>query len=149
MVKPSETITTASHPSLLCNWMKVKSHFPRTCYEIKTTYLNLNQYEWNGLFVEIFLLWVISRFQRRRKLIILSFRASGRHEIKIWTDCWMVAFLIQIIFMAAATGETEEDKNKIEPLTNGPLLTLIASLSQTKHKIINWLGLNGTRMFNY
>lgn len=61
----------------------------------------------------------------------------------------MVAFLIQIIFMAAATGETEEDKNKIEPLTNGPLLTLIASLSQTKQKIINWLGSNGTRMFNY
>ena len=49
----------------------------------------------------------------------------------------MVAFLIQIIFMAAATGETEEDKNKIEPLTNGPVLTLIASLSQTKPKIIN------------
>ena len=49
----------------------------------------------------------------------------------------MVAFLIQIIFMAAATGETEEDKNNIEALTNGPVLTLIASLSQTKPKIIN------------
>ena len=49
----------------------------------------------------------------------------------------MVAFLIQIIFMVAATGETEEDKNKMEPLTNGPLLTLIASLSQTKPKIIS------------
>ena len=43
----------------------------------------------------------------------------------------------------------EEDKNKIEPLTNEPLLTLIASLSQTKQKIINWLRSNGTRMFNY
>ena len=74
--------TTASHPSLPCNWMKVKSHFPRTCYEIKTTYLNVNLYEWNQVFVENFLLWVISLFQRRRKLIILSFRASGRLEIK-------------------------------------------------------------------
>ena len=35
------------------------------------------------------------------------------------------------------TKATEEDKNKIEALTNGPVLTLIASLSQTKPKIIN------------
>ena len=42
----------------------------------------------------------------------LSFRASGRVEIKIWTDSQMVAFLIQIIFMAAATGETELRKTR-------------------------------------
>ena len=62
--------------------------------------------------MENFLLLSHFSVSEKKKIDNFSFRASGGFEIKIWTDSQMVAFLIQIIFMAAATGETEQRKTR-------------------------------------